>query len=150
MGNYLTYSMIMLLAGFGIPLMAALNGGLGVKLGNASMAAVILLSIALSCTLVFTFATSGFSHQTKLSAIPWYFFLGGVFVMFYIVSISKVAPHFGVANAIAFVLLGQLIAMTVVDHFGLFGAIKQVLTAKRALGLLLMSVGVFLVLGKSP
>ena len=55
--------------------------------------------------------------------IPWYFYFGGVFVMFYILSITWVAPRFGISNAVSFVLLGQLMAMSIIDHYGLVGEI---------------------------
>ena len=59
-------------------------------------------------------------------------------------SVTWSAPRIGVGNAIFFVLLGQLIAAATIDHFGLFGALKTELTARRALGLVVMAVGVYL------
>ena len=47
---------------------------------------------------------------------PIYFYGGGVFVLFYVLSIAWVALVFGVGNAIVFVLLGQLIAIATIDH----------------------------------
>ena len=58
------------------------------------------------------------------------------------------APVFGVGNAIAFVLLGQLIAMATIDQFGLLGAPQISLTPFRILGLILMAAGVFFVVRK--
>jgi transporter family-2 protein len=54
------------------------------------------------------------------------------------------APRIGVGNAIFFVLLGQLIAAAIIDHFALFGAARTTLTIQRAIGLLVMAVGVYL------
>lgn len=68
--------------------------------------------------------------------------------MFYILSITWVAPRFGVSNAVAFVLLGQLVAMSAIDHFGLFGAGKFALTPQRIVGLALMAAGVFMVVAR--
>ena len=59
-------------------------------------------------------------------------------------SVTLSAPRIGVGNAIFFVLLGQLIAAATIDHFGLFGALKTELTVRRALGLVVMAVGVYL------
>jgi transporter family-2 protein len=39
-----------------------------------------------------------------------------------------VAPKFGVGNAICMVLLGQLISMAIIDHYGLLGALKQTIS----------------------
>jgi transporter family-2 protein len=43
-------------------------------------------------------------------------------VAFYVLSITWIAPTFGVGNAVFFVLLGQLVSAAMIDHFGLFGA----------------------------
>jgi transporter family-2 protein len=70
--------------------------------------------------------------------------------LFYILTIIWAAPRFGISNAIAFVLLGQLISMSLIDHFGLLGAHKFMLNLQRFAGLGLMVLGFFLVLNKVP
>jgi transporter family-2 protein len=54
-----------------------------------------------------------------------------------------VAPRFGVGNAVAFVLLGQLISMALIDHFAWFDAAHYPITLQRVFGLVLMTAGVF-------
>jgi len=49
-----------------------------------------------------------------------------------------------VGNAVFFVLLGQLVAAAVIDHFGLMGALPFALTPRRALGIAVMALGVWL------
>jgi transporter family-2 protein len=65
-------------------------------------------------------------------------------MVFYIASITTIGPRIGIGNAIFFVLLGQLIAAAVIDHFGLFGAIKSALTFQRSIGIVVMAIGVYL------
>lgn len=149
MNNYLAYSLIMLVAGLGIPVMAALNGGLGSRLGSPALAAVILFSVGLSVALFYLLFTEGVPSKINLKITPWYLYFGGFFVMFYILSITWIAPHFGVSNAVSFVLLGQLIAMSVIDHYGLLGSTQYTLNIQRIVGLVSMVVGVFMVLSKS-
>lgn len=150
MNNTLIYSLVMLVAGLGIPVMAALNGGLGVKLESPALAATVLFCVGLAVAVVYLLSTEGIPTQLYLPATPWYFYLGGFFVMFYILSITWIAPHFGVSNAVSFVLLGQLIAMSVIDHYGWLGATQYTLSYKRVIGLILMAVGVFMVLSHVP
>jgi transporter family-2 protein len=50
---------------------------------------------------------------------------------------------------VSFVLLGQLIAMSAIDHFGLFGSQTYSIDTRRIAGLAVMALGVFLVLGKT-
>ncbi len=59
-------------------------------------------------------------------------------------SITWVAPHFGLGNAVFFVLLGQIGAAALIDHFGLFGTRQTPVTGLRAAGIALMAVGVLL------
>ena len=135
-------ALIMLLAGLGIPLLAALNAALGQRLGSPAAAGLILFAIALGTTAVVTLMTGG-SVRGALSAPP-HLFLAGVLVAFYVLSITWIAPTFGVGNAVFFVLIGQLVSAAVIDHFALFGARESPLTLLRAGGIALMASGVFL------
>ena len=63
---------------------------------------------------------------------------------FYVLTVTYIAPHFGVGNAVFFVLLGQLISAAAIDHFGLFGAQISPLGLTRAAGISMMVVGVWL------
>ncbi|WP_421701572.1 DMT family transporter [Aliiroseovarius sp.] len=135
-------ALIMLAAGIGIPVLAALNAALGQRLGSPVAAGVILFLVALATTSV-VFLVSGASLKGALSAPP-HLFLAGTLVAFYVLTITWVAPTFGVGNAVFFVLIGQLISAAIIDHFGLFGAAHHPLTWARAGGIGVMAAGVFL------
>ncbi|TBX28007.1 DMT family transporter [Nioella sediminis] len=137
------HALIMLAAGIGIPLLAALNARLGANIGSPAAAAFILFIVAVSATCVVMLGT-GPQALTRLSGQPWHLFLAGLLVAFYVLSITYVAPHFGVGNAVFFVLLGQLVSAAMIDHFGLFGAAQSPLTLMRAGGILVMAAGVAL------
>lgn len=134
----------MLATGVGIPIMAALSATLGAKYGSPAFAASVLFFVALSISVAFLFAVEGGLRPFPKTSPPFYFYLGGVFIAFYVLSITWVAPQFGIGNAVAFVLLGQLISMAAIDQFGLLGAATQPITSQRSIGLILMAVGVFL------
>ncbi len=136
------YAAIMLAAGVGVPLLAGLNAALGKLIGSPTTAAVVLFAVALTASALVMLVFSGFDALSKVSEAPKHLFLGGVLVAFYVLSITHVAPHFGVGNAVFFVLLGQLISAAAIDHFGLFGAQITPLTWMRAGGIAVMAVGV--------
>jgi len=138
------YASVMLLAGLGIPVMAALNGGLGAKLQSPMLAATILFGVGLIASLGLLIAFEGFSISPLKAPTPMTSYLGGLFIVFYIFSITWIAPKFGVGNAVVFVLLGQIISVAIIDHFSLMGALHHPISLQRALGLILMSIGVFL------
>ena len=134
----------MLMAGLGIPVMAALSATLGARYGSPALAASVLFLVALSISVIFLFVVEGGLKPFPKISLPFYFYLGGLFVAFYVLSVTWVAPQFGIGNAVAFVLLGQLISMAAIDQFGLLGAQIHAITLQRAIGLILMLVGVFL------
>lgn len=137
-----TCAITMLFAGIGIPILAALNAALGGRIGSPVAASVVLFAIAfLSAAAVY--ATGLFKPTGSLLAAPKHLFLAGVLIAFYVLSITFIAPKFGVGNAVFFVLLGQLISAAMIDHFGLFGAQINLISMTRAGGILLMTVGVY-------
>jgi transporter family-2 protein len=136
------HALIMLLAGIGIPILAALNAALGVRIGSPAAAATVLFAVALlSCAVVLV--VTGPQALGKLATAPKHLFLAGALIAFYVLTITYIAPTFGVGNAVFFVLLGQLISAAAIDHFGLFGARITPMGATRALGIAIMALGVF-------
>ncbi len=134
-------AVIMLMAGIGIPILAALNARLGANIGSPAAAAFILFLVALGAVGLAMLIT-GPGALARLAGQPWHLFLAGLFVAFYVLSITYIAPTFGVGNAVFFVLLGQLVSAALIDHFGLFGAQVAPLSAMRILGILVMALGV--------
>jgi transporter family-2 protein len=133
----------MLAAGIGIPVLAALNAQLGLRLGSPAMAAAIAFAVGGGCALAVAALAGGLAPAGLLSQPPALYF-AGVFAAFYILSITWVAPTFGVGNAVFFVLLGQLVSAAIIDHFGLIGARPAPVGPLRAGGILLMAAGVLL------
>ena len=114
---------IMLAAGVGIPILAALNAQLGGRIG-APMAAGVVADVG---------SAGGGGRRRALQPgrpVRWHWCRRsrcgcswpGLLMAFYLLSITWIAPRFGVGNAIFCVLLGQMVAAAVIDHFGLFGA----------------------------
>lgn len=138
------YAAVMFLAGIGIPILAALNASLGTRIGSPAAAAAILFVVAFAAAALATLATGGIKALGLAPAQPKHLFLAGLLVAFYVLTITWIAPKFGVGNAVFFVLLGQLVAAAAIDHFGLFGARLSPLTLSRAAGIALMATGVML------
>lgn len=138
------YALVMLAAGIGIPLLAALNAGLGKSLGSPVAASAVLFCVALAVASVALVISGDIPKLARLPLAPKPFLFGGFFVAFYVLTITFIAPKFGVGNAVFFVLIGQMISAAAIDHFGLFGAQISPLSLTRAGGLGLMAVGVWL------
>lgn len=138
-----SYTITMLFAGVGIPILAALNAALGKFINSPITAATILFSVAFLACLTLMFAT-GSPPISKTVSAPKHLFFAGFFVAFYVLSVTFIAPKIGIGNAIFFVLLGQLISAATIDHFGLFGATLSPLSLTRAAGIGVMAIGVWI------
>jgi bacterial/archaeal transporter family-2 protein len=142
-GGFTAIALMMLVVGMGIPMTAALNATLGTHIQSSVVASTVLFAIGFILTAILL-AFVGLPPAHAFSAAPWWSYFAALGVVFYVLSVTWSTPRIGVGNAIFFVLLGQLIAAATIDHFGLFGALKTTLTAKRAIGLLVMALGVYL------
>ena len=139
----LALSAMMLVAGVGIPVMATLNAGLGQRLASPVAASAVLAAGGFMLFAI-TLAIVGPPPLARFVATPAIYYTGAAFFVFYILGITIAAPRIGIGNAVFFVLLGQLIAATIIDHFGLWGAVVTPITARRVAGLIVMTIGVYL------
>ena len=134
---------VLIAAGVGIPIMAALNAGLGTRLGNPVLAATFFFGLALLSSLGALWLSPR-PINVDLFAVPPRFFLGGFLIVFYVLAVTIIAPRIGVGNAIIFVLFGQLLAAAAIDHFGWLGAAQSSLSWSRCAGILLVAGGTVL------
>ncbi|MFK7877097.1 MAG: DMT family transporter [Paracoccaceae bacterium] len=139
----LILSAIVFASGLGIPTMAAINGALGARLASPVFATVILLFVGLIISIVYMLIFFGMPRWPS-EMPPLWSFTGGFFVVFYVLSVTAIAPVIGLGNAIFLVLLGQIMATTAIDHFGWFGALQNPVSVQKAAGLAFMIVGVIL------
>lgn len=141
--SFTAIALMMIVVGMGIPVTAALNASLGQHIASPVAASTILFGVGFIMTAA-VLAFVGIPARAAFAGVsPWYY-AAALGVVFYILAVTWSAPRIGVGNAIFFVLLGQLIAAALIDHFGLFGATRSTITLQRAIGLAVMAVGVYL------
>jgi transporter family-2 protein len=141
----ITYAVWALAAGALIPLMAILNGGLARALGGSIQATLMLFATGFVACLVMAIVTSArLPALPILARIPAQQFAGGLIVGFYVLSITFLAPRFGVGNAILFAVTAQLLTAAAIDHYAIAGAALRPVTTMRASGLLVVIAGVVL------
>ena len=141
--SYSTSALIMLAAGIGVPVLAALNAHLGKFLGSPLLAVTALLFVAFFTSLAALLCSSELAIASIMTA-PKHLFLAGLLMVFYILAITTIAPNFGIGNAVFFVLIGQLVSAAVIDHFAFFTATPTPLSTLRALGIGIMGLGVWI------
>jgi bacterial/archaeal transporter family-2 protein len=146
-----TTSLLWLLAfvaGALIPVQAAANAALSKSIhGNVPFSALTLFAVAGAVSAVVVLLAGGrVPPAAALSAAPWWSYLGGFIVAFYVFTITFLAPRLGVGTAISLIVAGQIVAALAIDHFGLLRSPVFPLTPIRTIGAGLMAIGVFLAL----
>ena len=139
----LSYATWAFAAGALIPLMGVWNAGLARSVGGHIQATVILFAIGLTASLLLALISMArLPDLHTLARVAPQQYAGGLIVAFYVLSITFLAPRFGIGNAILFAVTAQLITSALIDHFALAGAAVRPLTMMRAVGLLIVITGV--------
>ena len=76
-------------------------------------------------------------------SVPWYALTAGAFGLVVIASVSYMIPRVGIAAAITAIVAGQLLVGTLLDHYALLGSAGRPLDVTRAVGLVIVMVGVW-------
>jgi bacterial/archaeal transporter family-2 protein len=143
--SMLSYAVWAFAAGAMIPVMAILNAGLARAAGGPIPATAILLATGLLAVLLLAaITTTRIPSMQALARIAPIQYAGGLIVAFYVLSITFIAPRFGVGNAILFAVTAQLVTSALIDHFALAGAALRPVTAMRMVGLLVVIAGLVL------
>ena len=133
-------------AGAMLPFQAGVNAQLAVYLGSPLRAALVsfLVGALVLLPLVAVFVR-GLPSAERVSAAPWWVWLGGALGAFYVAGSITSAPRLGAVTLIAVILAGQAVASLVVDHFGMVGFDEHPATLGRVAGILLIALGVVFV-----
>ncbi|WP_416828137.1 DMT family transporter [Ectobacillus polymachus] len=139
--NWLFY-VLALLSGVVLALQAAINGGLGKRIGSIEGAFVSFSVGTLALLVAVLFIGKG--TLPSLAGIPKYQLTGGLMGAFYVAISVMVVPKLGVASTLTAVIVGQLIMGSIIDHYALLGGKQISFDMKRALALVCLGVGLWL------
>jgi len=142
MESILLIILIGLAGGIAVGVQGPLASMISQRLGTLESVFIVHVGGALIALLPLLFSGGGKLGQWK--QLPWYTLIAGVFGLIVISAISYMIPRVGVAAAIITVVAGQLLVSTLLDHFGLLGVMVRPLDATRAIGLVVLLVGVWL------
>ena len=131
-----------LAGGVAVGLQGPMASMISQRLGIFESVFIVHVGGALIALLPLLFASGGKLAQWK--ELPWYTLAAGGFGLVVIGAISYTIPRVGVAAAIISIVAGQLLVSTILDHFGWLGAMGRPMDPTRALGLLVVLVGVWL------
>lgn len=144
------YYLLSLVSGFALTLQVGINGELRSKIGNPILSSLISFAVGtLGLAIVFFSAVLNGSISlptaNHIKSTSWWMFLGGLLGAFYIFTTIFASPKIGFANMFSLVICGQIILAVIFDHFGLLGNQVHLLTPVRALGIILLISGVYII-----
>lgn len=131
-----------LAGGVAVGLQGPMASMISQRLGMLESVFIVHIGGALIALLPLLFLGGGKLAQWR--TLPRYTLMAGAFGLVVISAISYMIPRVGVAAAIITIVAGQLLVSTLLDHFGLLGAMGRPLDTTRALGLAVVMVGVWL------
>ena len=132
-------------AGALIPVMGVVNARLGKTLEDPLHAPVVLFGVGfLGCLLTAIVLTGALPSLSKLGAARAVDFSGGLIVAFYVISVTCLAPNFGIANMILYAMVAQIVSSSLINHLGLFDSLVQPVNGLRLFGIALLLVGLLI------
>lgn len=133
-------------AGAVLPIQAALNARVGHAVGSPIAAAFISFLVGGLALLGIVVAQGTTMQQiTQLRALPPLTLAGGLLGTVYVTGVTVLAPRLGATLTVGLVIIGQLLLALTLDQFGWLGLTTHPLSGLRALGMLLLLLGVWLV-----
>jgi transporter family-2 protein len=133
-----------------MPVQAGINAELTRFLNNPFMGALISFATGAIILTIFTLSKGLPLEELKRvgSASP-HLFLGGLLGALFVGSSIFFIPKMGATTMIAAYVTGQLLGSVLMDHFGLFNLPVIQINFTRAIGIILLFSGLFLVVKKS-
>lgn len=143
MGTELMAVLLAVLAGVGIAVQSTLNNLLTKTVGIWTTNVIVhgtgfLLAMGITLWL-------GKSQFNGVMYAPWYSLLGGFFGVFAIATVVFAISKLGVGFSVTVMVVAQVMAATMIDHYGLLGAPTVLLTWKRIAGIGLLIIGAILI-----
>ena len=140
------------LAGLGVALQASVNLELRQRLGHPVLAALISFVVGTSAlALLYVVTARGGGGRTlaaSAAGVPWWAWTGGLFGAWFVWSAIIATARLGPALFFGLVVAGQLVASTVIEHFGWFGVARHPISLVRVGGVLLLMAGLGLMRAK--
>lgn len=133
---------VAILGGIAVVLQSQFMGTLNEQLGVATSVFVTYGSGGLLIALWMLLQRGG--QWSGGSGLPWYTWTTGILGLFIVGSIAYATPRLGLVVTFTVMLASQFLLAAVLDHNGWLGAAPRPVDWSRALGLVVMLVGVWL------
>jgi transporter family-2 protein len=143
----MSYFILAFVAGMALTIQVGINSTLRYWLGNPGMATLVSLVVGtVGMALYLLLMRTPLPARTAIAAVPAWAWSGGLVGAFYVATTVIAGPRLGSATLLALVVLGQLLASLVIDHYGWIGFPQHSISTVRILGAILLFSGVLLIM----
>ena len=140
---FFVYLIIALAAGVALATQSAINTQLAKAMSGEAVIATFI-SFAVGTIVLFFIAWVKTDLWGNLSAIPsqpWWKLIGGVLGAIVVFTTVLLAPKLGITAMLFFIIVGQLITATTIDHLGLIGMPIREVNITKLIGLIIVAFG---------
>jgi len=131
-----------LMGGIAVGTQAPIAGAMGQRIGGASSSLIVHLGGALASLILLVSRKGELIHEWR--SLPWYMLGCGAFGLVLYLSLTHTIPKVGATTAITLLIVGQLLAGLVIDHFGAFGITTRAIDLNRVVAVALLFAGAYL------
>ena len=143
--NNIFYVILTIVAGILVTIQGPINVQLGKTIGNSYWSTLMTFIVGGLFMLIFALVTKQTTSVGTEQSFKLWQLLGGIFGAIYVVSVIIVMPVLGVGTATVLLLFAQLVTSMVFDHFGWIGTQIRPFDIYRAVGVVLMAIGIYLI-----
>ena len=140
---FFVYLIVALAAGIALATQSAINTQLAKAMSGEAVIATFI-SFAVGTIVLFFIAWVKTDLWGNLSAIPsqpWWKLIGGILGAVVVFTTVLLAPKLGITAMLFFIIIGQLITATTIDHFGLIGMPIREVNITKLIGLIIVAFG---------
>jgi bacterial/archaeal transporter family-2 protein len=135
--------LIGLLGGVAVGVQSPIAGAMGQKVGGTASSFIIHVSGAI-CSGVLLLLNGGEKIRAWYT-LPFYMLGAGIFGLILYLTLNVTLPRLGATMMVALIIVGQLITGVVIDQFGWLGVQVHPIDLSRALGILVLIGGAYLI-----
>ncbi|MBX7221832.1 MAG: DMT family transporter [Blastocatellia bacterium] len=140
--------LLVLFSGLLVPMQSAINAKLRTFVVNPTYSAFISFltgTLCLALVAGISLAQGQPGNMRAATGAPWWAWLGGLFGTIFVTCAILAIPRIGATVASASLIVGQLIAALILDHYGLLDLPKHPISPARIAGAVLLCVALWLI-----
>lgn len=140
---FFVYLIIALVAGVALATQSAINTQLAKAMSGEAVIATFI-SFAVGTIVLFFIAwvkTDLWGNLSTVPSQPWWKLIGGILGAVVVFTTVLLAPKLGITAMLFFIIVGQLITATTIDHLGLIGMPIREVNITKFIGLIIVAFG---------